>query len=276
MTEKEKKKKKERERCVVQKNWRRAGVEIQKGDPYSYHRNWRRVRRSNGETSYEEAAVLTAKRKDAITKVILLDRQVEKVRHNPRPVFITHFSHRHALHRYKMLEADEDLVQCGICYINIVGEAWGCQDCEFFIHKSCKDVPREIRHNSQCGETLTLRSYSRYEFGMFCCDACLGPGAGFHYHCSPCMFDLHVACAGTPYTVYYEKHKKPLTLCYDFPIETSRTVYCNVCWTEIDKYGWAYYNKDSHFIAHIYCAFDNEEKDSIQAIQNRLQWLQIK
>ncbi|KAI8026607.1 hypothetical protein LOK49_LG02G01251 [Camellia lanceoleosa] len=90
----------------------RAGVEIQKGDPYSYHRNWRRVRRSNGETSYEEAAVLTAKRKDAITKVILLDRQVEKVRHNPRPVFITHFSHRHALHRYKMLEADEDLVQC--------------------------------------------------------------------------------------------------------------------------------------------------------------------
>ncbi|KAL7234117.1 hypothetical protein ACSBR1_017666 [Camellia fascicularis] len=69
-----------------------------------------------------------------------------------------------------------------------------------------------------------------------------------------------------PYTVYYEKHKKPLTLCYDFPIETSRTVYCKVYDTKISKNGWAYYNKDSHFIAHIYCAFDHEEEDSILVI----------
>ncbi|CAL5330933.1 unnamed protein product [Camellia sinensis] len=255
---------------------KRVGVEIQKGDHYSYHRRRRRVRRSNGESSYEEAAVLTTKHKNTITKVILLDRRVEKVRHDTRPVKneITHFSHRHALHRYKMLE--EDLVQCDICETDIVGKAWGCQDCEFFIHKSCKDVPREIKHKSHRDETLTLRSSTRYESGKFYCNACRDPGEGFHYHCSPCKFDLHVACAGTPYTVYYEKHKKPLTLCYDFPIETSRTVYCKVCDTKISKNGWAYYNKDSHFIAHIYCAFDNEEEDSILAIQDRLQSLQMK
>ncbi|CAL5330923.1 unnamed protein product [Camellia sinensis] len=106
---------------------KRVGVEIQKGDGYSFHRT-RRVRRSKGESSYEEAAVLTTKHKNTITKVILLDRRVEKVRHNTRPVKneIAHFSHRHALHRYKMLE--EDQVQCDICETDIVGKAWGCQD----------------------------------------------------------------------------------------------------------------------------------------------------
>ncbi|KAI8025550.1 hypothetical protein LOK49_LG02G01236 [Camellia lanceoleosa] len=254
---------------------KRLGVEIQKGDDYSFEQ-WSIVRESNSESSYEEAAVLTTKHKNTITKVILRDRLVEKVRHDTRPVIkeITHFSHCHTLYRYKMLE--EDLLQCEICETYIVGKAWGCQDCEFFIHKSCKDVPQEITHKSHHGEILTLQSSTRYESGKFKCDACCNPGKGFHYHCSPCKFDLHLACASTAYTAYYEKHKKPLTLCYDFPIETSRTVYCKVCKTEINKDGWAYYNKDSHFIAHIYCAFDDEVAHSILAIQERLQSFQIK
>ncbi|KAL7234089.1 hypothetical protein ACSBR1_017645 [Camellia fascicularis] len=198
-----------------------------------------------------------------------------KVRHNTRPVQneITHFSHCHALHRYKML--GKDLIQCDICEIDIVGKAWGCQDCKFFIHKSCKDVPREIKHISRCGETLTLPSSSCSESGKFYCNACRDSGKGFHYHCFHCKFDLHMACVGKPYTVY-EKHKNPLTLCHDFPIETSKTVYCKVCDKKISKNGWAYYNKDSHFIAHVYCAFNNKEKDLIVAIQERLQSLQMK
>ncbi|CAL5382216.1 unnamed protein product [Camellia sinensis] len=55
---------------------KRLGVEIQKGDDYSFEQ-WSIVRESNSESSYEEGAVLTTKHKNTITKVTLLNRLVE-------------------------------------------------------------------------------------------------------------------------------------------------------------------------------------------------------
>ncbi|KAL7204240.1 hypothetical protein ACSBR2_017333 [Camellia fascicularis] len=118
---------------------------------------------------------------------------------------------------------------CDIRETDIVGKAWGCQDCEFFIHKSCKDVPREIKHKSHRGETLTLRSSTYYESRKFYCNACRDLGEGFHYHCSPCKFDLHVVCAGTPYilsTMRSTKNRLHFAMIFSLRLLELSTVKC--------------------------------------------------
>ncbi|CAL5330916.1 unnamed protein product [Camellia sinensis] len=263
---------------------KKLGVQVQKGDHYLCQEKQQSVTKckSNGQTlsyqSEEKAAVVTKIGKSSTTTVSLFQRRVEETIHHKSPLpvkdEITHFSHRHALHQYKVQKRDK--INCNICEAEILDKAWSCESCKFFIHKSCESIPQKIKHKSHLRDTLTLRSSTNYACGEFTCNACCDSDKGFHYHCSPCKFDIHVACAGLPSAVNYQKHKNPLTLCYDFPILSSETVKCKVCDMKINKKGWAYYNEDSKFIAHIYCAVDKKKKDSILAIQKRLQSLQMK
>ncbi|CAL5330888.1 unnamed protein product [Camellia sinensis] len=263
---------------------KKLGVEVQKGDHYSCQKTQQIVTKynSNGQTSSyqseEKAAVVTKIGKSSTTTVKVFQRRVEETIHHkalpPVKDKITHFSHRHDLHRYVVQKRDK--INCNICEAEILDKAWSCERCKFFIHKSCESIPQKIKHKSHLRDTLILRSSTNYACGEFICDACRDSDKGFHYHCSPCKFDIHVACAGLPSAVNYPMHKNPLILCYDFPVRSSETVKCKVCDMKINKKGWAYYNDDSKFIAHIYCAVNKKKKDSILAIQKRLQSLQMK
>ncbi|XP_057498563.1 protein VACUOLELESS GAMETOPHYTES-like [Actinidia eriantha] len=268
------------------------------GEVSSYHhkRHWRRVRKkthdSKGNVVYyyaeeaeEELTVRLNNKSSSKSKGVFHQRRYHYHSSSSStpaiapapPKEITHFSHRHSLDKYKFLEEDE--IVCNICETNILGSCFGCGDCVFFIHKKCKDIPKKIKHKSHSEDALTLRSSpsSSYKSGKFRCDGCRLTGDGFHYHCSPCKYDLHVTCAGSPSTVKYKQHTHPLKLYYDFPIKNEGIFKCRVCHTKINQNGWVYYNRDNRIMLHIDCAFDDEdEEDSILAIQDKLQTLKMK
>ncbi|KDO64871.1 hypothetical protein CISIN_1g036646mg, partial [Citrus sinensis] len=70
-------------------------------------------------------------------------------------------------------------------------ESYGCDFCEFYLHKSCMDLPREIQHPFHLIHTLTLDSTDFYSE----CRACHKHCRGFIYSCYECNFNLDIACA---------------------------------------------------------------------------------
>uniref|UniRef100_A0A5B6ZD20 Putative DC1 domain-containing family protein n=1 Tax=Davidia involucrata TaxID=16924 RepID=A0A5B6ZD20_DAVIN len=192
---------------------------------------------------------------------------------------IKHFSHRHPLQPCKV-PAEANTV-CAVCESDLWGSVYGCTSCDFFLHKSCFKLPREIQHKSHPDHRLTLLSSSPYQSGVFGCDGCGDDGWAFHYHCSLCQYDLHVGCAALPKTLYFQNHRYPLHLYYSFPHRNEAApIYCDVCDKIVDKKGWVYYNRNSDYVSHLDCATDvksgKELQDSVLAIQEQLQALQTK
>lgn len=124
---------------------------------------------------------------------------------------------------------DEVVLLCSGCEDNISSDSvfYKCNDasnqCDFNLHKSCFELPREIRHKSHLEHTLTLlakphsSSSSNHKDGKFACNACLQDGADFVYNCSICEFDLHIEYASLPESIKRTDHKHPLNLFYSNP-----------------------------------------------------------
>lgn len=106
-----------------------------------------------------------------------------------------HFSHPHALHLSTIDEGDE--IICSGCEKYLSGYAAICtkSECNFFLHQSCYELSRTIKHPSHPAHPLILLTNSPYEIGEFMCDGCGDQGRAFHFHCSACKFDLDVSCA---------------------------------------------------------------------------------
>ena len=69
-------------------------------------------------------------------------RSFISVRRRPSTVHST-FSHPHSL----FLVDNKDGIECKACGSACSGLAYGCTKyCNFFLHKSCAEFPREIRH----------------------------------------------------------------------------------------------------------------------------------
>jgi hypothetical protein len=107
-----------------------------------------------------------------------------------------HFSHEeHPLIFVEELQNDgANEFVCSGCEESIWGPAYKCsQYCNFFIHKSCAELPREIQHPLHPNHTLVLEVPSRPKLCEACyrsCERC------FFYHCNTCDFDgLHIECA---------------------------------------------------------------------------------
>ncbi|XAR63394.1 hypothetical protein NMG60_11023307 [Bertholletia excelsa] len=191
-----------------------------------------------------------------------------------------HSGHHHALSRYRLRENDE--IVCKICELDLVGSAYGCEGCGFFLHRECFDVPQEIKHKFH-NHSLTLLDHSPYNTGLFLCNACRDYGYGFHYHCSPCQCDLHVVCAGLPRAVYRRDFiKYPLNIWFSWPKKDDEGIArCEICQTIISKNGFVYYNEETDYITHLDCALGEEcskeeLEDFVVAIKEQLQSLKVK
>ncbi|XVE85621.1 hypothetical protein DITRI_Ditri17bG0104900 [Diplodiscus trichospermus] len=103
---------------------------------------------------------------------------------------IEHFIHMHPLMLTE--EVDEkipDEVVCRGCLESLAGPFYGCSDCEFYLHKSCAEVPREIQYLSHpCPLVLNFLSFEQW------CNVCFKRFSGFSYSCERCGFDMHVKC----------------------------------------------------------------------------------
>ncbi|OMO85289.1 Zinc finger, PHD-type [Corchorus olitorius] len=113
---------------------------------------------------------------------------------------IQHFTHWHPL---TLLDEDEDgkkdlqVGYCGICDQKLIcsAAAYGCEECEFFVHKSCIiNIPRQINNHSfhpSC--PLVLLTDVSYR-----CSSCDEHDSGLAFRCGKCRFQLDVKCALLP------------------------------------------------------------------------------
>ncbi|XP_047320862.1 uncharacterized protein LOC124924923 [Impatiens glandulifera] len=181
-----------------------------------------------------------------------------------------HFSHQHALLQSNIEE--EDGVLCSGCEHAITeSPAYTCTKskfCNFRLHKSCFDLPKQIHHRSHMAHPLTLLSAPPYKSynPEFTCNACLKTGNSFLYHCSSCSFDLHVNCAFLKDSVKRDDHEHPLSLLFSSPYEKSKDgedeviFMCDVCQESVDSNCWVYYCRECDFGTDVGCINDEIEE----------------
>ncbi|XVF51804.1 hypothetical protein PTKIN_Ptkin04bG0213700 [Pterospermum kingtungense] len=118
-------------------------------------------------------------------------------------------------------------VNCMGCDKASPGPIYGCVACEFYLHKSCSEVPREIQNFFHpCPLVLSIVRCK--------CNACFQPCFGFSYGCKRCDFNMHVECAQRPIIesqgeelVHHFTHWHPLAL-----VDQSNKdleVHCRIC-----------------------------------------------
>ena len=76
----------------------------------------------------------------------------------------------------------------------ILSPFYSCVKCNFFLHKSCIELPRKKRHPLH-RHSLTLFPKAHCRTMLFWCDACGQLCNGFTFKCNKCDFDLEVQCS---------------------------------------------------------------------------------
>ncbi|XP_010442014.1 PREDICTED: uncharacterized protein LOC104725107 [Camelina sativa] len=177
---------------------------------------------------------------------------------------VRHPSHNHPLRVFKAKEEDE--AACSGCELELIGQAFKCieSDCDYFLHKSCFDLPSETHHKSHQDHPLTLLHSPPDERSVYTCDACDQYGSGFTYHCSNCNYNLHVGCTFIPETIDREDHEHPLTLLYCTPCKGHEdTIFtCSVCEETISEDLWMYYCKECDYGTHVHSCATYEDQES--------------
>ncbi|CAH8384913.1 unnamed protein product [Eruca vesicaria subsp. sativa] len=175
---------------------------------------------------------------------------------------VRHPNHSHPLRGHKAL-AEEEII-CSGCDLDLIGAAFKCtkSECDYFLHKSCFDLPLETRHKAHPDHPLTLLYSSPYESSIYECSACAEYGTGFVYNCSICQFDLHVGCISMPESVEREGHEHPLTLMYCSPAPDGFLLICDVCRENVPDHLWCYYCKEcGEYGTHLHsCEVEEKEE----------------
>ncbi|XP_060676275.1 protein VACUOLELESS GAMETOPHYTES-like [Ziziphus jujuba] len=95
---------------------------------------------------------------------------------------IQHFSHQHPMELFG--KDDECRMLCYACSLWRSAPIYGCRKCMYFLHKSCAELPLELRHPFHPSHTLLLR-----DLHGEVCNSCLQPDRNFVFHCKSCNFN---------------------------------------------------------------------------------------
>jgi hypothetical protein len=134
---------------------------------------------------------------------------------------IQHFSHPHNL----ILSHEEvlhDKLCDGCMHFIISSPFYNCMQCDFFLHTTCAQLPKEKKHILH-QHTLALLPDVPYAGGLFFCDACGRFRHGFTYRCDTCDFDMDVQCCSISKTLEHEGHQHSLFL----PVISDKN--CSAC-----------------------------------------------
>ncbi|MFS8002255.1 putative chromatin regulator PHD family [Helianthus anomalus] len=161
---------------------------------------------------------------------------------------INHFGHEHPL----KLQNSVTKATCLACNRSLSGSLYyACVSCNFYIHKTCSNLPRTLKHQSDKTHDLVLLSSPAYPEGVFRCNACDSNGTGFSYHCPECQLDLHVVCASMPPSVDHAAHGHKLGLCFTPPYE-NQGFSCDIC-SQPGSNHWLYRCDLCDFDVHMKC-----------------------
>ncbi|XAR54870.1 hypothetical protein NMG60_11030193 [Bertholletia excelsa] len=117
-----------------------------------------------------------------------------------REIVRPHFSHGHRLSLLKQMPDDLDK-RCRLCNEQITSVHYHCPrpGCDFQIHQSCAESPKDIQHPLHAHPLslhLTSHIKAQAQFsGIIKCNACGQECAFASYQCSQCNFDLDFKCA---------------------------------------------------------------------------------
>jgi hypothetical protein len=153
-------------------------------------------------------------------------------------------------------ENDEktQVIVCSGCDKSVCGPTYKCSHCNFFLHKSCAELPREIHHPLHPYHTLSIHAPARST-----CDACdKGCERCFFYRCNRCDFDIDIECASswlpnTKASRHFSHEEHPLMFVEEFENdEEIQVIVCSGCDQSI--YAPAYKCSLCNFFLHKSCA----------------------
>ncbi|MFQ6655432.1 hypothetical protein Gotur_025988 [Gossypium turneri] len=156
---------------------------------------------------------------------------------------IEHFSHQHYL---VLSDEVKERRYCDGCSQLILTSFYCCLECDFFLHKSCAELPRK----KQMLGMLHQDPFVLTPNCIFICSACGDLSSGFAYICEVylCKDHLCVRCAILAFSCMSGGHEHLLLL-----YRTYLGEYCNACGGSTGDYA-VYRCKACNFNVHSGCA----------------------
>ncbi|XP_059455014.1 uncharacterized protein LOC132185231, partial [Corylus avellana] len=162
---------------------------------------------------------------------------------------LQHFIHGHPLIFNE--DVDEDYYgyykNYNVCQKQVSGPNYSCKECFWFLlHKSCAQLPHELRHPLHPKHPLLLIKANQ---GGKCegCNTDHLDAYSFIYSCFDCKFNLDTKCASLPLTIEPKSHAHPLTL-----MQRSVSFTCDACGKQ--GKGMFYSCAVCPFLVHLECA----------------------
>ena len=100
---------------------------------------------------------------------------------------------------------------CDGCGESIKGSRYSCRKCDFDLHPSCAELPRELQHPIHSKHPLILHKTPPYDGKTCTCSVCNLPCKWFVYNCTHCKFNLDIKCASLRFIPGAETHDHQLT-----------------------------------------------------------------
>ncbi|KAB2092456.1 hypothetical protein ES319_A02G032100v1 [Gossypium barbadense] len=148
---------------------------------------------------------------------------------------IKHSYHDHNLRlTFSGKTKDEDS-QCDGCTRPISTPFYSCEQCKFFLHKDCAELPKKMPHPFH-RHLLTLTNSDDEEGHSWChaCDRCY---QGFSYGCyeGNCFFRIDIQCMLFSDTLKHPSHEHSL-----FLVHNNNGTSCSACFKELYPWNVAY------------------------------------
>ncbi|XP_040945347.1 uncharacterized protein [Gossypium hirsutum] len=128
---------------------------------------------------------------------------------------IKHSYHDHNLRLTFSGKTKDDDSQRDGCTRSISTPFYSCDQCKFFLHKDCAELPKEMPHPFH-KHLLTLLN-SRNDYGYLWCRACRRLYQGFSYRCyeGDCSFQIDIQCMLLSDTLKHPSHEHSLFLVHN-------------------------------------------------------------
>lgn len=165
----------------------------------------------------------------------------------PKDQLVSHWSHVEHPLVLQQLQAtnintattDDQKLICNGCVMPIISTSsseenpllfYSCNDCNFFIHKFCTNLPRTILPGVvACHPEHTLDLFTITNTDFVTCELCDSAINGICYYCTICECVFDVRCCFVPNRIKHHAHKHPLTLSHCDTTTTSGKYACRAC-----------------------------------------------
>ncbi|XP_038704731.1 uncharacterized protein LOC120000677 [Tripterygium wilfordii] len=231
---------------------------------------------------------------DDLDPILSALKKIAAVDQNELQIENLQFIHHHNL---ILVNETADDKRCDGCILLISSSPlYKCEECDFTLHKSCIELPRQIKHRLHQHNLALLPKASSLDpifrpllekypdtllptgsvvNGIFRCSACHEWCHGFSYCCEYCDFKIDLRCASIPYRFKHDGHdhlinltisdktakywleEHPLRLTYHNTDDGSDEYYCDICEEQRSPEYWYYYCAKCDYAAHPSCALSD-------------------